>query len=148
MLVGQRGVLAACVVFAVAPVASGEKLGKETKKWLEEDVAPIIAPSEAKLFKNMKEADRAEFQKIFWARRDPGSDVPKPENDFKADYLKKKAEADQKFKVPGKPGSATDCGRTYLLIGEPDEKKAGDRGEGQLGLRVPETWIYKDKPSM
>ncbi len=148
MLVGQRAVLAASVLLAAAPSAWAEKLGKETKKWLEEDVAPIIAPSEAKLFKDMKEADRAEFQKIFWSRRDPGSDVPKPENDFKADYMRKKAEADQKFKVPGRAGSLTDCGRTYILLGEPDEKKAGDRAEGQLGTRAPETWTYRDKPSM
>jgi GWxTD domain-containing protein len=148
MLVNQRRVLAAAVLLAAAPGASAEKLGKETKKWLEEDVAPIIAPSEVKLFKDMKEADRAEFQKIFWSRRDPSNDVPKPENDFKAEYQRKKAEADQKFKVAGRAGSLTDCGRTYILLGEPDDRKQEQRTETQLGARAPEAWTYRDKPSM
>ena len=127
---------------------SAEKMSKENKKWLEEEVAAIILPSEEKTFKDMKEADRAEFQKIFWSRRDTGIDTPRPDNDFRAEFLKKKAEADLKFKAPGRIGSATDCGKTWILLGEPDDKKAGERAEAIPGKRQPETWIYKDKPSL
>ena len=132
----------------VAPAASAEKLGKESKKWLEDEIAAIIVPSEEKFFKDMKEADRLEFQKIFWSRRDPSNDTPKPENDFKTEYLKKKGEADLKFRAPGRTGAATDCGKTYILLGEPDQKQQGMRGEAAPGMRNPESWIYKDKPSL
>lgn len=139
--------LAAAALLA-APAAA-EKLSKESKKWLEEEVAPIVTPSEAKIFKDLKEADRLEFQKIFWSRRDPSNDnVAKPENEFKTEYLQRKLEADQKFRVAGRLGSQTDCGRVYILLGEPDEKKAGPREEAQLGSRNPESWIYNDKPSL
>ena len=148
MSVKHEVVFAAALALLVAPAASAEKLSKESRKWLEEEAGPIIAPSEEKFFKDMKEADRLEFQKIFWSRRDPSNDTPKPDNDFKAEYLKKKSEADQKFRAPGRAGSATDCGKIYILLGEPDQKQQGTRGEGALGTRNPESWIYKDKPSM
>lgn len=148
MPVKHSVVLGAFLTLLLAPAASAEKLSKESKKWLEEEVAPIIVPSEEKFFKDMKEADRLEFQRIFWSRRDPSNDTPKPENDFKAEYLRKKAEADQKFRAAGRPGSVTDCGRTYILLGEPDQKQQGARSEGTLGARSPETWTYKDKPSL
>lgn len=148
MPVSKRLVLAVCLA-AVAPAALAEKLSKESKKWLEEEVAAIIVPSEEKFFKDMKEADRAEFQKIFWSRRDPSNDVPKPDNDFRADYLQRKTAADQKFKVAGRIGSATDCGRTFILLGEPDEtRKTEGGGEDRPGVRAPETWTYLDKPSL
>lgn len=148
MSASQRIALAMATALAVVPVASAEKLSKESKRWLEEEVAPIIAPSEGKTYKDLKESDRAEFQKIFWARRDPSNDnIAKPENDFKAEYLKLRDEADQKFKVAGRRGSQTDCGRTYILLGAPDETKPTSRGEPQPGVRVPETWTYIDNPS-
>jgi GWxTD domain-containing protein len=146
MTVKTSVLLAAFPVLLVAAEARAEKLGKESKKWLEEEVASIIVPSEEKFFKDMKENDRLEIQKIFWARRDPGNEMPKPENEFKAEFLRKKAEADQKFRAPGRIGSQTDCGRTFILMGEPDQRQRGS-GEASLG-RSPETWTYKDKPSM
>jgi GWxTD domain-containing protein len=148
MTVKRSVLLAALAALVLAPFAAAEKLSKESKKWLEEDVAPIIVPSEEKVFKDLKESDRLEFQKIFWSRRDPSNDTPKPENEFKADYLKKKADADQKFRAPGRQGAATDCGRTFILLGEPESKQSGARGEGALGGRAPETWTYKDKPGL
>ena len=143
-----RLLIAALPVLLLAPAAGAEKLSKESKKWLEEDVAPIIVPSEEKFYKDMKESDRLEFQKIFWSRRDPSNDTPKPENDYKTDYFKKKAEADQKFRAAGRTGSATDCGRTFILLGEPESKQSGTKGEVALGARSPETWTYKDKPGL
>ena len=73
-----------CAVIAVVtwlgPAAAvAQKLDNADKKWLE-DVRPIILPDEEKTFKELKEkADRNEFQKIFWARRDPNPDTPQNE---------------------------------------------------------------------
>jgi len=144
----RHALILGLVASGLAGSAHAEKMSKENKKWLEEEVAAIILPSEEKTFKDMKEADRLEFQKIFWSRRDTGIDTPRPDNDFKAEFLKKKAEADVKFRAAGRVGSATDCGKTWILLGEPDEKKSGERGESLPGKRQPETWIYKDKPAL
>jgi len=139
-------------VFAVLAVSLGapaavhaQKLDKDQKKWLE-DVKPIMLPDEEKTFKDLKDkADRDEFQKIFWARRDP--DLETPANEFQAEYDKARAAADAKYRVGGTPGSQTDCGRVALLLGEPDDVKK-IQGEGPAARRTAETWTYKDRPGL
>jgi GWxTD domain-containing protein len=139
----------ACAVLAAAilgaPGAQAQKLDKEAKKWLEE-VAPIILPDEEKAYRSLKDkGDALEFQKIFWARRDP--DLETPENEYQVEYLKVKAEADRRYKVLGRAGSSTDCGRVFILLGEPDDVKKEPGSEGG-GLRLPENWTYKDRPGI
>jgi GWxTD domain-containing protein len=126
------------------PLGAGDKLEKDHKKWLD-SVWPIMLPEEEKLYRDLKKDDRPEFEKIFWARRDP--DLATPENEFQAEYLKSAAEADRRYKVGGRPGSATDCGRVFLLLGEPNsvEKQAEDE---RSGPRAPEIWTFKDRPGM
>jgi GWxTD domain-containing protein len=126
----------------VAPSRAADKLDKDQKKWLE-TVWAIMLPEEEKLYKDLKKDDRAEFQKIFWARRDP--DMGTPENEYQAEHAKSAAEADQRYKVPGKAGSTTDCGRVFLLLGAPDEVERQDEG---IGPRAPELWTYRDRPNM
>jgi GWxTD domain-containing protein len=127
--------------------AAADKLEKQDRTWLEDEVAAIIVPSEAKAFRDLKKDDRPEFIKIFWARRDPDPETAKPENEFKANYLKLKAEADKRYRVPGRSGGATDCGRVFILLGEPDSVRADQKDTVTPGARSPETWIYKDNPS-
>jgi len=127
---------------ALPSVVRAQKLDKDDKKWL--DVArPLMTPDEEKTYKGLKDkSDRQEFQKIFWARRDPNLETP--ENEFQAEYMKAYAEADQ-FKVPGKAGVETDCGRIFLLLGKPDEVKKEQVGANPA-TRSPETWTYRDRP--
>jgi GWxTD domain-containing protein len=123
-------------------LAAAQKLDKDDKKWLD-DVRPIMLVEEEKTYKGLKDkSDRLEFQKIFWARRDP--DLATPENEFEAQYQKARAEADLKYRVSGQLGSLTDCGRTFILLGKPDEVQ-GDTA-ASTGLRGAETWTYRDKP--
>lgn len=130
---------------AVAPPARADKLDKESKKWLD-DVRAIVLPEEVVTYGQLKDrAERVEFEKIFWARRDP--DLGTPENEYQADFLSKRAAADARFKVAGRVGSSTDCGRLLILFGEPDEVKKDDSGENR-GPRSPETWTYKSRAGM
>jgi GWxTD domain-containing protein len=123
-------------------LADAQKLDKDDKKFLD-TVKPILTPDEEKTFKSLKDRnDRVEFQKIFWARRDP--DLATPENEFQTQYMKDVAEADRLYRVPARPGSTTDCGRAYILLGKPDEVRQED--SGQVDLRRPETWTYRDGP--
>ncbi|HWW92582.1 MAG TPA: GWxTD domain-containing protein [Vicinamibacteria bacterium] len=143
MSVRPKWCLAVAVLVLSVPRAL-PALDKDDKKWLDE-VKPIMLVDEEKSFKNLKEkADRLEFQKIFWARRNP--DLEASTNDYQAEYQKAVAEADLKYKVPGRAGSATDCGRVFILLGKPDEIKKEDTTVSP-GLRPAETWTYKDRPN-
>ena len=123
-------------------IASAQKLDKDDKTFLD-GVRPILLADEEKFFKNLKEkSDRLEFQKIFWARRDP--DLATPANEYQVQFEKARDDADRLYKMPAQPGSLTDCGRTYILLGKPDEVQA-QPGNVAPGLRAPEMWMYKDK---
>src|SRR5687767_1068867 len=133
----------AALLLLPAPLLA-QKLEKEHKKFLE-DVKPIMLPQEEKTYRELKDKnDRAEFEKIFWARRDP--DLGTPENEYKAEYDKARADADTRYRVAGQVGSATDCGRVFILLGAPDDvKKETAQEEATLVRRAPETWTFRDR---
>ena len=134
----------ALAVLSLAPAAARAGLDKEDKKWLDE-VHPLMLPEEEKTFRDLKDkADRLEFEKIFWARRDP--DLDTPDNEFQAAYNTQRAEVDRQFKVAGQTGSTTDCGRVYLLLGKPDDIKQDKQSGDAPSLRPPEVWTYRDRP--
>lgn len=135
--------VAVIVLFLGAPAAL-RALDKEEKKWLD-GVRPIMLPDEEKTFKSLKEkADRQEFQKIFWARRDP--DLETPQNELQVEYEKAVTGANAQYRVPGRNGFDTDCGRVYILLGKPDEVKKDSSGTVNPGARSPEVWTYRDRP--
>lgn len=123
------------------------KLDAEGDTFLD-DVKPILLISEKSTYEKLKdEADRLEFQKIFWARRDPSPGTP--ENEFQQQYLKDRAYADENFGYANVRGSTTDCGRIYILLGRPDftqlrPQAPSDASQG--GQRTPEIWTYNDRP--
>jgi GWxTD domain-containing protein len=127
------------------PAAHADKLDKESKAWLD-GVAPIMLPDEEKTYRDLKDKqDRQEFQKIFWARRDP--DLETPANEYQAAYEAARTAADTKFKL-ARPGSQTDCGRVFILLGEPDEVKKQPVGESPGPRGGGELWTYKDRPGV
>src|SRR4051794_17110822 len=117
--------VAGLALLAALPVRA-DKMDKDAKAWLDQ-VRPIMLPEEEKLYRELADkSDRGEFQKIFWARRDPNLDTP--ENEYQAEYEKTRAAAEAKYHA------GTDCTRTAILLGEPADVKKD--GEGQ-------TWTYK-----
>jgi GWxTD domain-containing protein len=132
------------VVLATLPAAPGalaQKFDKEDKQWLEQ-VAPLLLPEEDKAYRRLKQkADREEFQRIFWARRNPSGPAA-PDNPARADYERLLPQL-ERFKGGGRPGSATDCARVYVLLGEPDETKRELPSDGSVPGQV---WTYKDRP--
>jgi GWxTD domain-containing protein len=144
MLVRNRASLVGLALCVLA-APSARALDKDAKKWLDE-VKPIILPDEERTYRDLKDkGEVAEFQKIFWARRDP--DLDTPANEYQAEYDKERADADLRYRIGGTPGSQTDCGRVYVLLGQPDEVKKAESGETSLpGRRLPETWTYRDRP--
>ena len=117
--------------------ADGDKLSKDDKKWLEEEVAALITAEELEIFENLKSKDRKLFKEIFWARRDPNPMTPK--NEFIEDYQARVKAADDNIKNVGTKGSRSDMGRVAILLGSPTENNR----EGQLV-----TWKYDPNPSL
>ena len=135
--------LGALVVVATAAAAGAQKMDKDAKRWLDE-TRPIMLAEEEKIYRELKsDKERAEFQKIFWARRDPTPDTPA--NEYQDEIARARAEADAQFKIAGRKGSETDCGRVYMLLGKPDEMKSENVGETPV-LRPAQTWTYRDRP--
>ena len=124
-------------------------LDKEEKQWLE-DLKPIVLPAEEKLFGSLKsKEDRVEFQKIFWARRDP--DLLTPANEWQPVFEERKAEAKKRYTMKEAdrdsgvflpvPGNESDCGLVYVVLGEPTTREKVEGSKGKVG--EPSRWIYK-----
>ncbi len=90
------------------------------KDWLKGPARIIATDDEEKEFKKLKtDEERAEFAKKFWEKRDPTPGTP--ENEYQVIFWKRVESADKKFKsnMSSKPGSQTDMGRAFLLLGPP-----------------------------
>jgi GWxTD domain-containing protein len=138
----------------------------------------LLVPSEEETLKSLKDdKDRKEFQKIFWARRDPTPGTPA--NEFEDNVRAVWKAADDLFSYPNQKGSETGCGQVLALLGRPEEvlgkgdvprqpavnvgAKEGRElpprpGPGRQfdnmayltegSTREPETWVYRDRPGL
>ena len=137
-------VVAGTIVLLPA-TARAQKLDEEDKRFLS-DVHPIMLLDEEATFRRLEDkADRLEFRKIFWARRDPKTlaryaERAAPENDFERQYRKDLATADDRFHFATTRGSSSDCGRFLILLGKPDS----DYHDVQNGA----VWVYEDRPGL
>ena len=124
-------------------LAAAQKLDKDDKKWLD-DVRPIMLADEEKTYKGLKDkSDRLEFQKIFWARRDP--DLATPENEFQAEYLE-----GPRRRRPEVPASRAASAPTPTAAASSSCSASRTRcrrtRRAAPGYRAPQTWTYRDRP--
>jgi len=123
-------------------------LDKEEKQWLEE-VKAVALPAEEKIFNSLKsKEDRVEFQKIFWARRDP--DLLTPENEFQKTFDERRSKAKERYTMKGMdrdagiflpiPGDQSDCGLVYIILGEPTATAKVEGSKKEVG--EPVRWTY------
>jgi len=124
--------------------AAAEDVGD--RKWLR-TVAELMLPDEESVYRELKEADRREFVRIFWARRDPGRERPDPTNAFRAGYVELRRAAERRFATRTQRGATTDCGRALVMLGEPAEvrvqERQAERTQEVVTARYPEVWIYR-----
>jgi GWxTD domain-containing protein len=111
------------------------------QKWMQEDVAYILAPQERADFSTLKDdAEKDEFVRQFWLRRDPT--VGTEENEFKEEHYRRIAYSNVHFAAKD-AGWKSDRGRTYIVLGPPD-----DIAKGKTSMGVPwEQWSYRASPS-
>jgi GWxTD domain-containing protein len=147
-----RSPLLPLAVLAVLPLRAASVAEETDTRRFPRVARLLLVPEEADLLKKLRdEKDRLEFQRIFWARRDPspGTAVNELQDAVRAAW----AQADELFSYPNQKGSETGCGQVLALLGRPEElrgQSTGARFDNQSfvreGPRQAETWVYRDRP--
>ncbi len=128
---------------------------RDWKGWVE-DVRPLFVDNEAKDAPKVPAADREQYREAFWSRRNP--DPQSAENAQRAEYEQRVRAADKGYRDGGR-GRWNDCGRTFVLLGQPDRVSnaaASDhfRSSDRLAAMRNEedsegpTWYYRDPPRL
>ena len=115
------------------------KLSPEYKDFFSK-VRYIITKEERKIFLELPDSEKKEFQEEFWSRRDP--DLFTEENEFKEEYFQRIDEANGLFHG-GRQGWIQDRGRIYILFGPPSERHTYSM---QAGAKPREVWYYGNFP--
>jgi GWxTD domain-containing protein len=138
-------------IVLIALAASGDKLDKDSQRWLERMRLFFLPGEEDELRRSRDAAEHKEFERLFWARRDPTPATP--ENELQDRVARAWKTADDRYSAAGTSGSETGCGQVLALLGEPAEverREVSARFDStqaiREGSRPPEAWIYKSRP--
>jgi GWxTD domain-containing protein len=116
------------------------------EKWVDGPVRYILSARDRSAYGALADpAARSTFVEGFWKARDPKPETP--ENEFRSEFERRVAFADEQFSQDGKPGSQTDRGMVFVLLGPPtyggkkpltgeDASQATIGGEGLLSNRL------------
>jgi len=133
---------------AIAP-SSVAQVSRSYQDWGETAVRYIMMTKEKADWASVKtDADAKAFIELFWARRDPTPMTPP--NELRWLFESRIADADKRFGAGKTPGSQTDHGLVYVLLGEPAQiatrvappPATADNRRFQRPINI-ETWIYK-----
>ena len=87
-------------------------------EWAQGPVKYLLSPEEIRTYSRIAgDSDRAEFIARFWLARDPIPDTP--ENEFRREFERRVAFADERFAEGSTRGSLTDRGMVFVLLGPP-----------------------------
>jgi GWxTD domain-containing protein len=140
--------LAVLILFALigqAAAFAAVKLPERYQKWLDEEVAYIIAPTERDVFQKLQtDRERDLFIEAFWKHRDPTP--ASPENEFKTEHYRRINYANHFLgREAPQAGWRTDRGRMYIILGEPNDI---NRMQGKGEIYDCEIWFYQGKTDM
>src|SRR6266545_1467444 len=86
--------------------------------WANGPVKHLLRQEESRAFFRLSDgASRTEFVARFWRARDPRPDTP--ENEFRREFERRVAFADEKFSEGSKRGSLTERGMVFVMVGPP-----------------------------
>lgn len=90
------------------------------ERWLNEEVVYIITDEERAAFQKLAtDEEREKFVYQFWERRNPNPGSP--ENEFKEEFYRRIAWANEHYASNSSPGWKTARGHMYIIYGPPDE---------------------------
>src|SRR5260221_2285556 len=88
------------------------------ERWADGPVKVLLTADDKRQWAGLMDpASRSQFITKFWAARDPKPETP--DNEFRQDFEKRAAFADQNFVQGETRGSLTDRGMVFLLLGPP-----------------------------
>jgi GWxTD domain-containing protein len=121
----------ALVLGLLAVVPASAELSARWQEWGKGPVAFLFTAADREVWSRVTTDDAAaDFERLFWARRDPRPETPVNEARVKFEQLV--AAADQRFKDGDKRGALTDRGRVLIVLGPPNRlaKEGGSAFEG------------------
>jgi len=105
----------------------GETLTSWTERWLDGPVQFIATEEEIAIYKALgSTAQRLQFIRLFWERRDPT--LRGPDNEYVQEFVRRVEYAEEEFSEGNRAGWETPFGRVVLVLGPPA------RTERQLGF--------------
>src|SRR6266581_4432402 len=114
-----------------------------TARWREGPVRYLLTKDEDDAFRVLTtDEDRAACIKRFWASRDPVGSTP--ENEYRALFYARVADANRLFTDSTKPGWKTDRGKIFILLGPPDDLEQEQHRDDFIPDTI--TWMYRDPP--
>lgn len=139
------------MIFTAAIALYGDKKEKATnlppfyEKWLNEEVVYIITPKEKEVFLILQtDRERNLFIESFWKQRDQL--FKKPEGESRKEHYRRLDYVNHFYgRGTPKPGWKTDRGRTYIILGEPNDIQ---KFEGQTQVYPTEIWFYQGKTDL
>jgi GWxTD domain-containing protein len=142
IIIGAVGSLLLLAALSCRVRNAESRLAPRDEQFLSQ-VRYIITKEERQAFLKLPEAERLQFIEEFWRRRDP--DEHTAENEFKEEYFKRIAKANEMFIGEGREGWLTDRGRIYILFGPPTQRSTTP-AFGDSSGRCNEIWYYGDFP--
>lgn len=147
----MRKLSIACFIIIAAIILYGnekkkpEDLPPVYKKWLNEEVVYIITPKEKEVFLQLQtDRERELFIEAFWNQRD--TLFGKPKGASKREHYIRINYVNHFFgRGTPKPGWKTDRGRTYIIMGEPNDIQ---KFEGRSQIYPTEIWFYQGKTDL
>ncbi|RMG48617.1 MAG: GWxTD domain-containing protein [Acidobacteria bacterium] len=144
---GRGGALPWLFALAVAagPPAPAGDAPVSLRDWYRGPVRYLMTRTETRLFKRLQtDAERLQFIRRFWERRDP--DPRTPQNEARIAFWQRVVEANRRFGDTPLPGWKTDRGKIFILLGPPDQIERRD--DFDTGIKtIPERglmrWHYR-----
>jgi GWxTD domain-containing protein len=136
-----------CLAVCAALIAAGAfaQVSPQYRNWEDSAVRYLMMTQEKTDWASLKtDADAKAFIDLFWARRDPTPDTPV--NELRQQFETRMAEADTRYRFEKTPGSQTDRGLVYVLLGQPTQ--IVNRVTPPRGFDRPlniESWIYRNQ---
>jgi GWxTD domain-containing protein len=121
-----------------------QRLDKNYKDWLEHDVIYIINKDERDEFLRLTTNEaRDKFIEQFWEVRNP--EPGSPTNSYKDEIYRRIAFANARFGIgSGAEGWRSDRGRTYITLGEPQQKQVLPNSANLYPIQI---WFYANPSS-
>lgn len=110
------------------------------ESWADGPVRYLMTSDERDTYERLSDAvARSEFVSEFWKRRDPNPETP--ENEFRDEFERRVAFADQRMAQDETRGSLTDRGQVFVLLGPPTyvgrrPLRTGEDTDDEDGMKI------------